>query len=138
MNEEFYIDTDQSKMDIAYIHDYLSNKSYWAKNRDLQKVKQSMEHSICFAVYNQDRQQIAFARIVTDEVVFAWLMDVFVDDTYQGKGIGKLLMEYILRHPSLKTVKGIGLRTNDAHGLYKKFGFNEIDDPETWMLKKNE
>ena len=137
MDSNWYISTDALKMDIYFIHDYLSTQSYWAKGRSLELVKKSMENSLCFGVFNSNDQQVAFARIATDYVVFAWLMDVFVDNKYQGQGIGSMLMKYIVNYPELKGVNGMGLRTSDAHGLYKKFGFDKIPNPETWMLKKN-
>ncbi|MGB5821371.1 MAG: GNAT family N-acetyltransferase [Saonia sp.] len=137
MNDTFYVATDISKMSLVYIHDYLCNHSYWAKGRTLEKVKLSMDHSLCFGVFNEVDKQVGFARIVTDKVVFAWIMDVFIDKKYRGQGLGVLLMEYIMDHPDLQAVNGIGLRTHDAHTLYEKFGFGQIDDVETWMIKKN-
>lgn len=137
MDGTFYISTDRSKMDIPYIHRYLSNKSYWAKGRTLDRVKKSLKNSVCFGVFNRDGKQLGFARIVTDYVVFAWLMDIFIDETLRGQGVGKLLMDYIVNYPNLMDVNGMGLRTKDAHSLYEKFGFEKIDDLEDWMLRKN-
>ncbi len=136
MEKEFYISMDKTKMNVVFIHDYLCNHSYWAKDRSIEMVMKSMENSLCFGAFTTQGKQIAFARLVTDYVVFAWLMDVFVDDTFRGKGIGKKLIEYILSLPELQNVNGIGLRTSDAHGLYQKFGFKEIEDTNTWMLRK--
>ncbi len=136
MMDGTYITSDKSKFDIAFIHQYLSNKAYWAKGRSIDLVKKSIENSLCFGVFTSDDKQIGFARIATDYVVFAWLMDAFIDEGYRGKGIGRYLIETIVNHPELKNVNGIGLRTNDAHGLYEQFGFECIPNPETWMLKK--
>lgn len=136
MGNSFYISTDRSKMDVNFIHDYLCNRSYWAKGRTLESVKRSLEHSVCLSAFTREGKQIGFARFVTDYVVFAWVMDVFVIDGYQGKGIGKSLIQHILDYPGMDQVKGIGLRTNDAHALYQKFGFGEILDTETWMIRK--
>jgi len=125
-------------MDVHFVHGYLSNRSYWAKGRDRELVVQSMENSLCFGVFDATNTQVGFARLVTDYVVFAWLMDVFIDDSFKGKGLGKMLIEYIMELPELQQVIGIGLRTKDAHGLYEKFGFKNIDDPETWMIRKKQ
>ncbi|MGB5555020.1 MAG: GNAT family N-acetyltransferase [Flavobacteriaceae bacterium] len=123
-------------MDIPFIHNYLSEKSYWAKGRSLYLVEKSIENSLCFGLFNADDKQIGFARIATDYVVFAWLMDVFVAESYRGKGAGKVLLDFIFKHPDIQRVNGIGLRTNDAHALYAKYGFKEMPNPETWMFKK--
>jgi len=134
--EGFYVSRDSSKMDVDFIHDYLSNQSYWAKGRSKQLVVKSMENSICFGVFDVTNKQVGFARLVTDYVVFAWLMDVFVIDDFKGKGLGKMLIQHIMEFPELQNVNGIGLRTKDAHSLYEHYGFKNIDDPETWMLKR--
>ncbi|MEM9001074.1 MAG: GNAT family N-acetyltransferase [Bacteroidota bacterium] len=136
-NENYSISTDTSKMDVTLIHDYLCNDSYWAKGRSMSLVKRSMENSICFGLFFQDGTQVGFARVVTDKVVFAWVMDVFVVKSHQGKGLGRALLDYISCHPDIKTVNGIGLRTNDARQFYRKFGFNTIENPKTWLFKKN-
>ncbi len=136
MDEAFFISEDKLKLDIDFIYSYLSQESYWAKGRSVEAIKRSIENSLCFGVYTKNWKQIGFARLVTDQVVFAWIMDVFIDKDYRGKGISKKLMHYILQMPEITDVNGIGLRTIDAHGLYKKFGFERIKDTETWMLKK--
>jgi GNAT superfamily N-acetyltransferase len=137
MEGGFYIATEREKMDIPFIHKYLSESSYWAKGRTVELVLKSMENSLCFGVFNKRDQQVAFARLVTDYVVFAWLMDVFVHSEYAGQGIGKMLVGHIVQLPELRNVNGIGLRTKDAHEFYEKFGFEKISEPQTWMLRKN-
>ena len=133
-----YISTDRSKLDIGFVHEYLSNEAYWSKGRSLEDVIRSIENSLCFGVYNPDSQrQIGFARVATDYVVFAWIMDLFIDAKYRSLGYSKLLVEAIINHTELKNVNGFGLRTHDAHGLYSQFGFGEIPNPDTWMFKKN-
>ena len=137
MSSEFYVSTDVSKMNIDYIHRYLSEKSYWAKGRSKADVLKSIKNSLCFGVFSKDGEQVGFARVATDYVVFSWLMDVFIDEIYKGNGLGTMLIDCIKNHEELKKVNGIGLKTNDAHKFYKKFGFNKIDNPEEWMFKKN-
>lgn len=132
--KEFRISTDIREMDVDLVHEYLSKQSYWAKGRGKEEVIKSMENSICFAVFDGNAQ-IGFARLVTDYVVFAWLMDVFVINEYKNKGVGRFLMDFIMNLPEIKEVNGFGLRTKDAHGFYIKYGFHQISEPETWMQK---
>ena len=134
--DEYYISTDRSRIDLKFVHDYLSGKSYWARGRSMELVKKSIDNSLCFGLFHGDRQ-IGFGRVATDYVVFAWLMDLFIDPEYRGKGLGKLLIEQILEYPDLQTVNGIGLRTEDAHDLYSKYGFGGIPKPNTWMFKSS-
>lgn len=123
-------------MDLEMIGTYLSEESYWARGRTLEDIWTSMNNSICFAVLKGNRQ-IAFARVVTDSIVFGWLMDFFVIESEQGNKVGDFLIRDILEIPELTKVNGIGLRTQNAHGFYKKYGFDKIPTPETWMLKRN-
>lgn len=137
MKERFYISTELGEMDQEFIHRYLSEHSYWAKGRSLENVKKSMAHSLCFGIFTNGRQ-VGFGRVATDFVVFAWLMDLFIDAEYRGKGLGQRLINSIVNHPDLQEVNGIGLRTEDAQELYRKFGFEPISDPGTWMLRKKD
>ncbi len=133
---KYTISTDKEKLDTVAIHDYLCNQSYWAKGRSFESVKKSMEHSICFGMYDNNGKTIGFARVVSDHVVFAYLMDLFIFDEYRGKGLGKQMLKYILGQPELQ-VRLWFLATANAHGLYKQFGFSQLEEPERFMLKRD-
>jgi len=133
--EEFLISTDKSKLDIHVIHQYLSKESYWAKNIPLEIVRKSIEGSVCFGLYHQQKQ-IGFARVITDGVVFGYLADVFIIKEFRGQGLSKWIMQFILAHPDLQNFRRWLLGTRDAHGLYKQFGFNQLDHPEIYMVMK--
>jgi len=131
----YTISTDKSKLDISLIHKFIST-SYWAKGRSLDNVKKSIDNSICFGIY-EDKKQVGFARIITDYVVFAYLMDVFIIEEYRGLGISKLLLENIFDDERFKNIKKWMLATKDAHNLYRIFGFNSITEPEKFMQKSS-
>jgi GNAT superfamily N-acetyltransferase len=126
------ISTDKERLDIAMIHAFLANHSYWVAGISRANVEKSIRHSLCFGAYAAG-SQIGFARIVTDYVRFAHLMDVFVLPEFRGRGISKLLMENILSHPELQTIVRYTLGTQDAHGLYAQFGFTAPVNPERQM-----
>jgi GNAT superfamily N-acetyltransferase len=130
---EILISDDKSKLDIGVIHKFLT-KSYWAEGRSIEDVKKSIEHSDCFGVY-LDGRQIGFARIITDYVVFAYLMDVFILEEYRGQGYSILLMNRIFDEVRFKGIKKWVLATKDAHSLYAKFGFEPLKRPERMMEK---
>jgi GNAT superfamily N-acetyltransferase len=133
----YLITTDKSTLDIDAIHDYLCNKSYWAKGRSMERVRKSIDNSICFGLYDSAGKMLGFARVVTDKVVFAYLMDVFIVEEHQRKGLGTMLVKHIVEHPDFQ-VRLWFLGTKDAHGLYKKFGFCELSDPQRFMYKRDE
>src|SRR5215212_5926175 len=115
--ENFIISTDKSKLDIFYIHQFLSNESYWALGIPLEIVEKSIDHSLCFGMFDGEKQ-IGFARIITDEATFGYLADVFIDSIYRGQGLSKWLMEVIMQLPFIPLLRRFMLGTKDAHGLY--------------------
>ncbi len=132
----FTVMTDRAAMDVAVIHRYLSEVSYWARGVARDKVVKSLDNSLCFGGFIDD-QQVAFARVVTDRTTFAYLCDVFVLDTHQGKGYSKALMEAIMAHPDLQGLRRFYLGTLDAHSLYAQYGFKPIARPERLMEINN-
>ena len=134
---DFFISTDKTKLDFEVIEAFLSERSYWAQGRTLPAIRKSVENSLCFGVYSPEGKQAGFARVITDYVVFAWVLDVFILEAYRGNGLGKMLMKTITEYPDLKGVKKWGLGTKDAHGLYKQFGFRAPEKPEYLMERVN-
>jgi GNAT superfamily N-acetyltransferase len=131
---DFLVSTDPALLDLAVIHDYLSNRSYWAQGRPSEVIQRSIENSLCFGLYESGKQA-GFARIVTDRATFAWLCDVFVLEPWRGRGLSKWLMECILQHPGLQGLRRIVLATKDAHELYRPYGFAPLSAPERFMEK---
>lgn len=132
LKREYTISTDRSKLNISIIHNYISNESYWGKGRSLEVVKKSIENSLPFGVYYK-KEMIGFARVLTDYATFAWVADVFILTKHRSKGLSKWLMETILSHPELQGFRRWVLATKDAHELYRRFGFRELNKPERWM-----
>lgn len=132
LNKEYNISTDKAKLNIHIIHDFISNHSYWGKGRSFDVVKKSIDNSMSFGVYYKN-EMIGFARVVTDYATFGWIADVFILPDHQGKGLSKWLMEIILSHPELKAFRRWVLATKDAHELYRKFGFRQLNKPNRWM-----
>jgi GNAT superfamily N-acetyltransferase len=130
---EIIISDDKTKPDVALIPKFLTS-SYWAEGRTIEEIKKSIGHSICFGVF-QDDKQIGFARIVTNFTVIAYLMDVFILEEHRGKGFSKLLLKRIFEDGRFKSIKKWMLATKDAHLLYAQFGFGEIKNPDRLMEK---
>jgi GNAT superfamily N-acetyltransferase len=127
----FTISTDASRLQLEVIAGFLSG-AYWSSNRPRALIERSVEHSLNFGMYEGD-QQIGFARVVTDRATFAYLCDVFVLESHQGRGLGKWLMSVVTAHPDLAHLRRFMLATRDAHGLYAQFGFTELSAPQRWM-----
>ena len=135
----YQISTDKSLLDFGIIHGYLSKESYWAVGRSMETVRRSIEGSLCFGLYEAAGRQAGFARGVTDYATFGWLCDVFVLDAHKGKGLGKWLVQTIVSHPDLVSLRRMYLGTRDAHGLYSRYGgFTPLAAPERWMERAQE
>lgn len=129
--DRFLISTDPALLDLEAICSFLS-RTYWAQNRPREIIERSLPNSLCFGVYD-GKKQVGFARLVTDNVTFAWLCDVFIEEEYRGQGLGKWLMSAIVSHPDLINIRRILLVTRDAHGLYRHYGFTGLGGLERWM-----
>jgi GNAT superfamily N-acetyltransferase len=131
-SQDFCLTTDKSRLDIAEIHRFLTEESYWAAGRTLEQTRMAIENSICFAIFSGD-EMAAFGRVVSDKATFAYVGDVFVKEPFRGHGLSKMLMQAMISHPELQGLRRWILATRDAHGLYEKFGFSELRFPERWM-----
>ena len=129
---EYLISTDSSRLDLDVIHGFLTN-SYWAKGIPRETVARSIEHSLCFGVYDGSGQQVGFARVISDFATYAYIADVFVLESHRGRGFGKGLMESIVQHPALQGLRRWSLSTRDAHELYAQVGFTALKWPERYM-----
>jgi GNAT superfamily N-acetyltransferase len=127
------VSTDKNKLDVAFIQQFLKD-IYWAAGRTIEEVQITIDNSFCFGIYLNDKQ-IGFARVITDYVVFAYLMDVFITEEHRGKGYSSILINSMMTEPKLKEVKIWRLATSDAHFLYQKFGFTALGNPEKMMEK---
>ncbi len=133
-NGEIIISTDKNLLQIDAIHKFLSEESYWAKERTRQQTETAIANSLCFGVY-EDERQIGFARVVSDYATFAYLGDVYITEEFRGRGLSKRLMETIVNYPDLQGLRRWILATKDAHSLYEKFGFHDLKYPARWMEK---
>jgi GNAT superfamily N-acetyltransferase len=129
--DRFLISTDPARLDLDVIHEFLSH-CYWAEGIPRETVARSIQNSLCFGIYDQGKQ-MGFARVISDYATYAYLGDVFVLEEYRGRGLGKWLMECILRHPRLQGLRRWSLVTRDAHGLYAQFGFTPLQCAARYM-----
>jgi GNAT superfamily N-acetyltransferase len=136
MHEEWHrdgltISTDPARLDLDLIQGFLS-ASYWAPGIPREVVARSIEHSLCFGIYEGARQ-VGFARVITDRATFGYLGDVFVLESHRGRGLSRWLMECVHAHPELQGFRRWVLLTRDAHGLYAQHGWTPIANPDRYM-----
>ena len=127
------ISSERARLDRGAIHEFLRG-SYWARGIPRELVDRSIDNSLCFGLYDGDRQ-VGFARVITDYATFGYLSDVFVLESHRGRGLGTWFMESVLAHPDLQNLRRWMLATADAHGLYRRVGFSGLSRPERIMEK---
>lgn len=130
------IRTEPDRLDVDAIHAFLT-RSYWAKGVSRERVAKSLEGSLCFGLFEGERQ-IGFARVITDRATFGYLCDVYVLEAHRGRGLGKRLVEAVRAHPDLRALRRLLLKTRDAHGLYAQFGFERVGDGHDFMQIKGD
>jgi GNAT superfamily N-acetyltransferase len=128
---QYRMTTARERIDVAATHAFLS-RSYWAEGISMELVERSIANSLCFAVFDDERQ-VAFARVVTDRATFAYLCDVYVLEGYRRRGLGKWLVDEVTTHPDLQGLRRFVLVTKDAHSLYAGNGFQPLGNPTGFM-----
>ena len=136
MSDDLDFSDDPARLDRTRIHAWLAEESYWAEGRPRATQDAAIDASMNFGVYDAGTGvQLAYARVVTDGVTFAWLCDVFVARDARGRGVGVALIDGVVAALEPLGMKRILLATGDAHGLYEKFGFLPLERPQDFMAR---
>ena len=138
---DYIITVNKEDLDLEVIYNFLSNESYWSKEISKEDVIKSINNSaICFGLYylnpvDKKKDQIGFARVISDLVTHAYLQDVFILAPFREKGLGNWLLDIITKYEELN-IRRIMLSTDDGHSFYSKFGFKPLDNPDFFMQIK--
>jgi GNAT superfamily N-acetyltransferase len=132
VNGKYSIADGKNAVNLEAVHRLLG-KSYWAKDRSLETISATIDRSLCFSLF-RDEKQIGFARVLTDYVTYAVILDMIIDEEHRGKGLGKWLMETITTHSAIVGIRQI-LWTSTAENFYQKFGFRPVKDKPILMVK---
>ena len=130
--EAFTVTTDPARLDLDAAHAFLAT-AYWSAGVPRQVLERAFAGSLCFSLLEAGRGQVGLARIITDGATFAYLCDVYVLPERRGRGLGVWLIECVMDHPDLAGLRRFSLVTQDAHGLYRRFGFAPLGHPERHM-----
>lgn len=116
------VDDDPGRIDVAAVHDFLSNDAYWAEGRPRDVVERLIREAERVVGVYDDGRQVGFARAFTDGVALVYLADVYVLREYRGRGLGKELVREMVEGGPYAGLRWM-LHTRDAHDLYRKVGF---------------
>ena len=132
---ELWIEEGLENFDLDRVHGWLSEQAYWSPGVSKVTVEKAFKNSLCFSAFHGSKGQVGVARVITDGATFSYLADVFVDNSVRGQGVGKMLMDAVVAHPELQGLRRQMLATHDAHKLYEKYGYSELERPEILMEK---
>jgi len=114
----------------------LLRTTYWAEKRPVELIERSLRNSACYGVLVEGSETlVGFARVISDYATTYYLCDVVIDPACRGRGLGKALVSYIDARPEYAGLRGF-LITRDAHGLYRKFGYEVVNDRVMVKLNK--
>jgi GNAT superfamily N-acetyltransferase len=133
---EYTLSAAKQKLDLPYVYNLLCTPSRYSTGLPPERFPFIIKNSVCFSVFHEGKQ-VGFSRVITDFSEFASLWDVIVTEEHRGRGIGKALMKYVFSHPQLQGIFRWFLMTEDAHGLYKKYGFDTAAYNPYVMMKVN-
>ena len=131
----YRISTDAALLDRERVWRFLTG-SYWARGISRDLLDHAIDGSLSFGLFAPDGSQAGFARAVTDRATFAWIGDLFVFSEHRGKRLGVWLTESALAHPDLAGIRKLVLATADAHGLYRRFGFEPADSERLMEISR--
>lgn len=131
----YYVSTEK-KIDIRQLMK-LMEQTYWAPERSEEDVLTTVRNSISFGAFDEEDNLVGFARVVTDFVSIWYLCDVIVDEKHRGQGIGKMLISAVVSDERFAKASAL-LKTKDAHGLYRKYGFMDVDANRVMYREKRD
>jgi ribosomal protein S18 acetylase RimI-like enzyme len=115
------IDWDQAKADLA--------ADDWDNGRTAEALRRSFEQSQHVVFARDQARVVGMARLLSDGVCNAYLVDVWTQSAFRRQGIASAMIRHLLEE-----VPGqhVGLQTDNAHELYESVGFRP--QPEFWSL----
>lgn len=129
---DYVVTDDRDAVDLDVVHHFMSEESYWARGRTREAQARANAKCTCFSILHEPTGRfVGFARVLDDDVAFAWVADVFVLESERGHGLGTFLIGCI--DEAYAHVARMLLGTRDAHGVYAKAGFVPIARIERLM-----
>jgi GNAT superfamily N-acetyltransferase len=130
--QRYEIDDDPARLDIVAIHSFLTT-AYWSVGISIDVVERAVANSYCVGAFDADGTQVGLVRVVTDHATFAYLCDVYVLEAHRGRGLSKRMVAHVMARPDIGPLRRLMLLTENAHGLYERYGFRPTATPERVM-----
>ena len=111
----------------------LDAHSFWASGRSRKELSRMLAGSQAAISAWQGSRLVGFGRASSDGVFRAVLWDVVVAREYQGRGLGRRIVEALLQEPALQGVERTYLMTTNSTGFYEQLGFTAVESQELML-----
>ena len=118
----YELDDDTARIDRAAVHRFISEQSYWAKERSREVMDGLIDRAARnVGLFAPDGSQVGYSRTVdAPDAWLVYLADVYVLQEHRGRGRGVELVRFTVDEGPYAGRRWI-LHTADAHSLYEKF-----------------
>ena len=118
------------------LQNLLNKNAEWAKNRSISDLKKCLSKSDVIISLWIDKKIVGFGRALSDEIFRSVLWDIVIDQNYQGKGYGKIIVKTILESKKIKHTKKTYLMTTNKKDFYSQLDFEQVNSQKL-LLKMN-
>ena len=120
---------------IAELTD-LMRTAWWMSDRTPAEVSRLVEHSDIVITLTLADRLVGFARVLTDYTHIALVLDVIVDESRRGSGLGAALLDAVVNHPQLAAVRSLELVCQpELIPFYRRWGFTDQVGSSTLMRR---
>ena len=114
----------------------LNNNAFWARNRTINDLKKCLANSDVIVSLWVGNEIVGFGRALTDGIYRGVLWDIVIDQNYQGKGFGKLIVNNLLSSKKIKNIKKLYLMTTNKKLFYSQLDFIEVSTQKLFIREK--
>ena len=111
---------------LSKLQKFLNSNAFWAQRRTVNDLKKCLANSDVVISLWVGNEIVGFGRALTDGIYRGVLWDIVIDQNYQGKGFGKLIVNNLLSSKEIKNTKKIYLMTTNKKLFYSQMDFKEV------------
>ena len=104
----------------------LDRNAFWAKSRKINDLKKCLANSAVIVSLWVGNKIVGFGRALTDGIYRGVLWDIVIDQNYQGKGLGKLIVKNLLSSKKIQNTQKLYLMTTNKKKFYSQFDFKKV------------
>ena len=122
---------------LTKLQNLFNQNAQWAQNRSIHDLRNCLSKSDVIISLWIDKKIVGFGRALSDGIFRSVLWDIVIDQNYQGKGYGKVVVNALLESKSIKKTKKIYLMTTNKKDLYTQLDFEEVNSQKL-LIKRSD